>query len=75
MGRAEEIFQKLNVEGEAPIGEFILSRPSEELFFGFKRSADNGEGKRLHERDLINLAKAISGFENSEGAVSGRAPA
>jgi hypothetical protein len=25
MDRAEEIFQKLNVEGEAPIGEFILT--------------------------------------------------
>jgi hypothetical protein len=69
MGRAEEIFQKLKREGEAAIDEFILIRQSEELFLDFKRSADDGKGKRLHDRDLNNLAKAISGFGNSEGGV------
>ena len=69
MGRAEEIFQKLKREGEAAIDEFILSRQSEELFLDFKRSHDGGKGKRLHDRDLNNLAKAISGFGNSEGGV------
>lgn len=69
MGRAEEIFQKLKREGEAAIDEFILIRQSEELFLDFKRSHDGGKGKRLHDRDLNNLAKAISGFGNSEGGV------
>jgi len=69
MGRAEDIFQKLKGEGEAAIDEFILIRQSEELFLDFKRSADDGKGKRLHDRDLNNLAKAISGFGNSEGGV------
>jgi Schlafen, AlbA_2 len=69
MGRAEEIFQKLMREGVAAIDEFILIRQSEELFLDFKRSANDGNGKRLHDRDLNNLAKAISGFGNSEGGV------
>jgi len=69
MGRAEEIFQKLKREGGAAIDEFILIRQSEGLFLDFKRSADDGKGKRLHDRDLNNLAKAISGFGNSEGGV------
>jgi hypothetical protein len=69
MGRAEDIFQKLKSEGEAAIDEFIMIRQSEELFLDFKRSADDGKGKRLHDNDLNNLAKAISGFGNSEGGV------
>jgi hypothetical protein len=69
MGRAEEIFQKLKREGETAIDEFILIRQSEELFLDFKRSADCGQGKKLHNHDLNNLAKAISGFGNSEGGV------
>jgi hypothetical protein len=69
MGRAEEIFQKLKDKGEAAIDEFILIRQSEELFLDFKRSANDGSGKTLHDRDLNNLAKAISGFGNSEGGV------
>ena len=70
MGRAEEIFEKLKREGEAAIDEFIVARQSEELYLDFKRSADNGRGPRvLHENDRNNLAKAISGFGNSEGGV------
>lgn len=70
MGRAEEIFEKLKREGEAAIDEFIIARQSEELYLDFKRSADNGRGPRvLHENDRNNLAKAISGFGNSEGGV------
>jgi hypothetical protein len=69
MGRAEEIFEKLKREGEAAIDGFILIRQSEELFLDFKRSANDGRGERLHDRDLINFAKAVSGFGNSEGGV------
>src|SRR5947208_7513364 len=70
MGRAEEIFEKVKQEGEAAIDEFIVTRQSEELYLDFKRSADNGRGPRvLHENDRNNLAKAISGFGNSEGGV------
>jgi hypothetical protein len=70
MGRAEEIFEKIKDQGEAAIDEFILVRQSEELYLDFKRSADNGRGPRvLHENDRNNLAKAVSGFGNSEGGV------
>lgn len=46
-----------------------MDRQSEELFLDFKRSADDGKGAKLHDRDRTNLSKAISGFGNSEGGV------
>ena len=69
MGRAEDIFEKIVKNGEVAIDEFILTRKSEELFLDFKRSADDGFGKVIHQDDRKNLAKAISGFGNSEGGV------
>lgn len=69
MGRAEDIFERISLEGEAAIDDFILTRKSEELFLDFKRSADNGGGGRLHENDRKNLGRALSGFANSEGGV------
>jgi hypothetical protein len=69
MGRAEDILEKIIKDGEAAINEFILSRKSEELFLDFKRSADNGSGTKLNDIDREHLAKAISGFGNSEGGV------
>lgn len=51
------------------IDDFLNSRASEELFLDFKRSADNGIGRTLHDTDRKNYAKAISGFANSEGGV------
>jgi hypothetical protein len=67
--RAEEIFSKIKKEGIGAIDNFIISRTTEELFLDFKRSADNGKGRVLHQNDRNNLAKAISGFGNSEGGV------
>jgi len=69
MGRAEELFERLKSEGERAIDQFIATRQVEELFLDFKRSADNGEALNLHQNDRKNLAKAISGFGNSEGGV------
>jgi hypothetical protein len=69
MGRAEDLFARISNLGEAAIDEFIIERQSEELFLDFKRSSDNGAGARLSDRDRDNLAKAISGFANSEGGV------
>lgn len=69
MGRAEDLFQRIERDGESAIDEFIQTRASEELFLDFKRSADNGRGQRLHQNDRANLAKALSGFANSEGGV------
>lgn len=69
MERAEDIFLRIKKEGEKVIDEFIITRKSEELFLDFKRSANNGDGSVLHSNDRNNLAKAISGFGNSEGGV------
>lgn len=69
MESAKDIFEKIIKDGEAAIDEFITTRKSEELFLDFKRSANNGSGTRLHQNDRENLAKAISGFGNSEGGV------
>ncbi len=69
MGRAEDIFADLRARGEATIDDLIAARQVEELFLDFKRSADSGSGSKLHQNDRANLAKAISGFGNSEGGV------
>ena len=69
MGRAEDIFEKIVKEGESAIDDFVRTRQFEELFLDFKRSADNGSGQNLSQNDRENLAKAISGFGNSEGGV------
>ncbi len=69
MARDEDIFNKIIREGELAIDEFILTRKSEELFLDFKRSADHGSGTFLNQKDREKLAKAISGFGNSEGGV------
>ena len=69
MGRAEDLFERIEAGGEVAIDELIASRKSEELFLDFKRSSDGGGGSRLSDIDRNNLAKAISGFGNSEGGV------
>jgi Putative DNA-binding domain len=69
MGRAEDLFERIRNEGESAIDFFIETQQSEELFLDFKRSADNGAGRKLHDNDRQNLSKAISGFGNSEGGI------
>jgi len=69
MGRAEELFERLKEQGEAAIDQMILDRESESFFLDFKRSSNNGQGDKLPLPDRINLAKAISGFGNSEGGI------
>ncbi|MDP1993120.1 MAG: ATP-binding protein [Syntrophales bacterium] len=66
---AREIMESILRDGESAIDAFISDREAESLFLDFKRSADNGSGKKLHQNDRANLAKAISGFGNSEGGI------
>jgi hypothetical protein len=47
MGRAEDLFERIRNEGESAIDFFIETQQSEELFLDFKRSADNGAGRKL----------------------------
>lgn len=69
MGRAEDLFQRMNAGGETAIDQLIVDREAEQLFLDFKRSADGGAGTTLHPKDRANFAEAVSGFANSEGGV------
>ena len=69
MSRADDLFDRLVAGGEPEVLAFIAQPVTEELFLDYKCSADNGGGNALHNRDRANLAKAISGFGNSEGGV------
>jgi hypothetical protein len=69
MGRAEDLFNRLVAGGAAAVEEFIKQAITEELFLDYKRSADDGAGTALNNKDRSNLAKAISGFGNSEGGI------
>lgn len=67
--RAEELYQRVVAGGADAIRDLIYDRTSEDLYLDFKRSADDGCGDKLHQNDRKNLAKAISGFGNSEGGI------
>ena len=54
MGHAEELFEKIIEKGEAAIDEFIDTRETESLFLDFKRSANNGTGRKLDANDRKN---------------------
>jgi hypothetical protein len=69
MSRAQDLFDRLVQGGEPEVLSFIAQPVTEELFLDYKRSADHGAGTVLHNKDRSNLAKAISGFGNSEGGV------
>ena len=82
MGRAEDLFARLEARGASYLDELISTSKSEEAFLDFKRSADHGKGPHFADGDRANLCKAISGFANSDGGVivwgvatSGRAAA
>jgi schlafen family protein len=67
MGRAEDLFARLQQDGEAAVREFVAQRKSEEMFLDFKQAVTKGDS--LDKSDRENYAKALSGFANSEGGV------
>jgi hypothetical protein len=69
MSRADDIFNVLVTDGEAALDRYIADFQSENLWLDFKRSADDGACTKLNIRDRENLARAISGFGNSDGGV------
>jgi hypothetical protein len=69
MGRAEDLLKRISERGEAAIDDLILNRQSEELWLDFKRAATHASSQTLHGDDRKNLARAISGFGNSEGGI------
>lgn len=69
MGRAEDLFSRIEARGLSAIDDLITDRVSEELFLDFKNSADAGGGTKLHKDDNNNLAVSLSGFGNAEGGL------
>jgi schlafen family protein len=55
--------------GAGEIHSMIAAPFVEELFLDYKRSATTLPSGRLDDEDRKNLAKAISGFANSEGGI------
>jgi hypothetical protein len=68
MGRAEELFQHIRTGGTAEIQRMITEAVTEELFLDYKQAATTSFSK-LDPSDRKNLAKAISGFGNSDGGI------
>jgi hypothetical protein len=69
MGRAEDLFARLKNEGSSAVKQLIVDAQTENLWLDFKRSGNDGNGSKLHESDWKSLAKALSGFANSDGGV------
>lgn len=69
MGRAEDLFSRIENSGIQELDRLIDDRDAECLFLDFKRSPSDGEGRQLHADDNKSLSKSVSGFGNSEGGV------
>lgn len=69
MGRAEELYGRIRQGGAAEVHDMIAAQVVEELFLDYKLSSTTLPARRLDDDDRKNLAKAISGFGNSEGGL------
>jgi hypothetical protein len=69
MTRALDLFRRLETGGVSAVEQLINDAVAEELFLDFKGSRDSGGAGALGVDDAKNMAKAISGFGNSEGGV------
>jgi hypothetical protein len=69
MGRAEELFVRIRDGGASQIHAMIAAPVVEELFLDYKQSSTTLPNTRLSDDDRKNIAKAISGFGNSEGGI------
>jgi hypothetical protein len=69
MGRAEDLFERLENRGLAAISEMFADAKAEEAFLDFKRSTDQGKAPKLDPGDRKLLSRALSGFSNSDGGI------
>jgi hypothetical protein len=69
MGRAEELFARIRDKGAPEIREMVARAEVEELFLDYKGTSTTLPSLKLKDDDRRNVAKAISGFGNSEGGV------
>jgi hypothetical protein len=64
---AREIFEELKSEGWALVKRWVDEHKEESLYLEFKRA--RFDSKRLGDRERKALAKALSGFANTDGGV------
>ncbi len=69
MSRAEKIFNSIRTGRIDEIERLIAEQVTEELFLDYKTVDTPPTDRRLSDPDRRNLAKAISGFGNSDGGV------
>jgi hypothetical protein len=69
MGRAEDLFLRIKHGGADEVCLMIREPVVEELFLDYKGAATDVPFKKLAPSDRKNLAKAVSGFANSEGGI------
>jgi hypothetical protein len=69
MGRAEQLLERIRAGGANEIENMVSTSVVEELFLDYKLTATVLPSKKLHDDDRKNLAKAVSGFANSEGGL------
>lgn len=69
MGRAEDLFKRLDDQGLDAIDQLFADATNEEAFLEFKRSMNHGSDPGLNGKDRENLARALSGFANSDGGI------
>lgn len=67
----DPIIKKLKEHGLSALNDIIAQRESEKFFIDFKltQKDDYSNQRTLFDSDRKNLAKAISGFGNSEGGL------
>jgi hypothetical protein len=69
MSRARDLFDRIVAGGAAAIDQLMQDFQSESLWLDFKQVATQSTSPKLADDDRKNLAKAISGFGNSDGGV------
>lgn len=69
MGRAEELFARLQRDGKAAVDELIEGAEAETTFLDFKGSRGTVQPRKLHDDAFKALAKGISGFGNTSGGL------
>ena len=68
MSSSEDLFKEIIAEGLPLLEEFCRIRKEEDLHLDFKEKSRPSE-RDLNDYDKENLAKAFSGFANSDGGV------
>jgi len=69
VGRAEDLRDRLELEGTVALEQLYLDRESENQWLDFKNVSSDFAPKILGSNNLKNFSKAVSGFANGPGGV------